>query len=301
MPDSPVFQFNPKTLLLEVIATLIIGKLINEVSDIQSWKKQMERLWKEHFPEFISSETQNLVGTRKKRILNDFTLAAASNIILPSWRDIFEYVMGENLKQKAVQDIEIQKDANHIIHGGPVVSETSQLGLFLYEHEIDFGYIENGEVKYEVTEEEYLEASKIEVTSREWVVIDKERKKQIIIPERKRDGTYMIDGAILLKCENPYYSASEGIKKKALLGFMGSHAPGSYASNAILRIPAFMDKLENALYQEHIYDDDSFIAALEIQFSPYPFGIPPSGSNIRNIKIKRLEKLTRKRVRTKAI
>ena len=151
-------------------------------------------------------------------------------------------------------------------------------------------------IKIEVLEADYLEASKIEVTSKEWVIVDKEKKKKLVTPIRKNDGTYIVDGAVILRCEDPYYMPDASGETNAFLGFLGTHAPGSYASDAIVRVPQFMEMLEKALHKENIHNDP-FMAVIEIRFEPYIFGFVPTEEKIHDIEIRKVEKLNRKRKR----
>ena len=174
------------------------------------------------------------------------------------------------------------------------MSDISQLAIFQYEHAVDFGYIESDETVYEVKETDYLDASKIEVSSKEWIIVDKEGKRPLVVPKRNKDGTYGVDGAIILRCQDPYCLEENCKEKHSFFGFLGTHAPGSYASDAVIRVPQHIEKLHKALRKENIYDEP-FIAALEIVFGPYQFGIPPADENIVDIDIKRVERLTTKR------
>jgi len=83
--------------------------------------------------------------------------------------------------------------------------------------------------------------------------------------------------------------------KTELLAFCGTHAPDSYASNTLVRVPEFVELFEKKLHDSNIHGDDPFIAAVEIKFEPYKFGIPPGDEKIREIDIKSIEKLIRHR------
>ncbi len=296
--DMAIIYSMPSDYLLYILGSIAVfaaKRGASVIKDFAYWQRTADKLWKNHFPEFVEYETQHLVGTRKQRKLLDFTKLAAANVILPTWKELLRRFVGRSITENIVTEIEMKKNANHIIHGNPVVSDISEMAIFQYEHAIDFGYIEGDKAVYEVQKTDYLDASTIEVSSKEWIIVDKGEKKNLVTPIRKEDGTYRVDGAIVIRCEDPYCIPDNGGVRTALLGFWGTHAPGSYASNALVSVPEYMEKLEKALHQENIHDDP-FIAAVEIKFDPYPFGAPPADEKIVDIEIKRVEKLTKKRI-----
>jgi hypothetical protein len=289
--DTGIIESFPKDSLLiivSIIANYVVKALKKDYKDL----KTMERLWRDHFPQLIEDETQNVVGTRKKRTLPDFTILAAKRTILPTRKEVLKYYLKKDFGEKIVSDIKIKGDVNHIIHGSPVVSELSQSAIFKYEHAIDFGYKTDTGVIYEVNAGDYEEASKIEITSKEWLIIDKDSKEVLVEPRRKSDKTYYVDGAIVMRCEDPYCKASSEGKGRSFLGFLGTHAPGSYAAEAIFRVPQLIEKFDKKLHENDIHDDP-FVAAVEIRFEKYPFETPPEDNRIAALEIKRIEKLTK--------
>jgi len=250
--DMTIINSIPQDLLLYIIKSIAISKAGIIIKDFTTWIREADKLWREHFPEFLEYETQSLVGTRKQRTLPDFTRLAAANVVLPTWKELLRHFVGKSLTENIVTEIETKKASNHIIHGSPVVSDISQLAIFQYEHAVDFGYIESDETVYEVKETDYLDASKIEVSSKEWIIVDKEGKRPLVVPKRNKDGTYGVDGAIILRCQDPYCLEENCKEKHSFFGFLGTHAPGSYASDAVIRVPQHGEITQGLAQGKHI-------------------------------------------------
>lgn len=291
--DKCLLETLPKDFLILVLSALVPYLVVKTQKALKDWQK-IEKLWRDHFPLLIEGETQRVVGMRKARTLPDFTLMTAGRIVFPTWKQLLEYCWRGSFVHKLVLEIETKRNVSHIIHGGPVVSDLSELAIFEYEHSIDFGYAIGKDIVYEVTPDDYRKAGETEVTSKEWLIVDKASKKPLVQPQRKKDGTYYSDGAIVLRIEDPYREASTETAKTDLLAFCGTHAPGSYASNALVRVPEWVEVFEKKLHDSHIHGDP-FIAAVEIKFEPYEFGVPPGDEKIREIDIKSIEKLTKRR------